>query len=216
MVDVTRRFRSLRGPEHNSDVTPVDRERRALYKAVNANSPARRAQGASYLFPVWRNTSGRTSRLVGRTRLVLPSDLIELWQLTGGGDVFDSETIFRPTVPSSPNSCFVDDDIEGRNAAHAKEGKIGDLYVFQEGLFLSAVRLSDQRFVTLTNGGYAIKDSFGSLDEWYVSTLRAEYGERYGLLPSVSLTAEIMGYLSSRGFERNRDITPTTRSLRLN
>jgi hypothetical protein len=121
-----------------------------------------------------------------RTRLVLPSDLIELWQLTGGGDVFETETIFRPTVPSTPNSCFVEDDIEGRNTAYAEEGKSGDLYVFQQGAFLSAVRLSDQRFVTLTEGGHTIKDFFDSLDEWYIRTLRAEYGERYGLPPMVA------------------------------
>ena len=119
-----------------------------------------------------------------RTGLVLPSDLIELWQLSGGGDVFDSETIFRPTVSSTPNSCFVEDDIERRNATHAEEGKSGDLYVFQQGVFLSAVRLSDQRFVTLTEDAYVVKDSFGSLDEWYVRTLRAEYGDRYGLPPT--------------------------------
>ena len=114
---------------------------------------------------------------------VVPPDLIELWQQTGGGDVFESETILRPTVASAPNSCFVEDDIEGINAAYAAEGKSGDLYVFHRGLFSSAVRLSDQRFVTLTVGGYTIKDSFASFDEWYVRTLRAEYGERYGLPP---------------------------------
>lgn len=116
-----------------------------------------------------------------RSGLVLPSDLIEFWQVTGGGDVFDSETIFRPTVPSVPNSCFVEDDIEGRNAAHADDGKSNDLYIFQEGLFLSAVRLSDQSFVTLTSSGYVIKDSFRTFDQWYVETLRAEFGEQYGL-----------------------------------
>ena len=30
--------------------------------------------------------------------LVLPSDLLKFWQLTGGGDVFESETILRPSV----------------------------------------------------------------------------------------------------------------------
>jgi len=118
-----------------------------------------------------------------RTGLVVPSDLIELWQQTGGGDVFESETILRPTVASTPNSCFVEDDIEGINAAYVAEGNSCDLYVFHQGLFRSAVRLSDQRFVTLTEGGYTVKDSFASLDEWYVHTLRAEYGEQYGLTP---------------------------------
>jgi len=30
-----------------------------------------------------------------QTGVVLPSELIELWQQTGGGDIFDSETILR-------------------------------------------------------------------------------------------------------------------------
>jgi hypothetical protein len=63
-----------------------------------------------------------------------------------------SETIFRPTVPSVPNSCFVEDDIEGRNADHTAAGKPCGLYIFPQGAFLSAVRFSDQKFVTLTKG----------------------------------------------------------------
>jgi hypothetical protein len=114
--------------------------------------------------------------------LVLPSDLIELWELTGGGDIFESETVFRPTVPSIPNRTLVEDDIESRNAAHSAKGKPSKFYIFQEGSFLSAVRLSDQRFVTLTND-YVPKNSFGSLNDWYVRTLRAEFGKRYGLAP---------------------------------
>jgi hypothetical protein len=114
--------------------------------------------------------------------LVLPSDLIELWEMTGGGDIFETETVFRPTVPSIPNLSFVQDDIESRNAAHSAKGKPSGLYIFQQGVFLSAIRLSDQRFVTLTND-YVPKNSFGSLNDWYVSTLRAEFGERYGLSP---------------------------------
>jgi hypothetical protein len=116
-----------------------------------------------------------------RTGLTLPSDLVELWQQSGGGDIFESETILRPTVASRPNGCFVEDDIEGINVAYAEAGKPGDLYVFHRGLIRSAVRLSDQRFVTLSEGGYRVKDSFASFDEWYVRTLRAEYGERYAL-----------------------------------
>jgi hypothetical protein len=112
--------------------------------------------------------------------LVLPADLIELWQLTGGGDVFESETILRPTVPSVPNTCFVDDDIEGINAGHTSAGKPSELYIFQQGVFLSAVRLADQKFVTLTRN-YVVEDSFPSLDEWYIRTLKAEFGRRYGI-----------------------------------
>ena len=45
--------------------------------------------------------------------IALPHDLLALWQLAGGGDVFESETILRPSVPSIPNTSFVEDDIEG-------------------------------------------------------------------------------------------------------
>ena len=142
------------------------------------------AQKAPRIFsPFGAIPSAEIQDWLHRAGLVLPSDLIELWQQTGGGDVFESETILRPTVNSNPNSCFVEDDIEGTNAAYAEKGKSGDLYVFHRGLFLSAVRLSDQRFATLTEGGYSVKDSFASFDDWYVRTLRAEYGERYDLPP---------------------------------
>jgi|SRR5215467_10286344 len=88
-----------------------------------------------------------------RTGVVLPADLIELWQQTGGGDVFESETILRVTVASIPNRCFVEDDIGRINGACAEEGKFGGLHVFHRRLFRSAVRFSEQRFVTPTEDG---------------------------------------------------------------
>jgi len=112
--------------------------------------------------------------------IALPNDLLVLWQLTGGGDVFESETILRPTVSSIPNTSFVKDDIEGCNARHSAKGKPPEFFIFQHGCFLSAVRLSDQKFVTLSED-YAVKGSFDSLNDWYVQTLRTEFGERYGL-----------------------------------
>ena len=62
-----------------------------------------------------------------------------------------------------------------------KENHLGS-NIFQQGVFLSAIRLSDQKFVTLTEN-YAIEHSFGSLDDWYVQTLRTEFGAWYGLTP---------------------------------
>jgi hypothetical protein len=104
---------------------------------------------------------------------------MELWEISGGGDVFE-ETILRPSVPSAPNIGFVEDDIESLNAHHAAAGKPHGLYIFLDGTFLSAVRLDDQEFVTLTSK-YSVANSYPSLDKWYLQTLRAESGERYGL-----------------------------------
>lgn len=114
-----------------------------------------------------------------RERLVLPPDLIELWEITGGGDVFE-ETILRPTVRSVPNGGYVEDDIESVNAYYAAAGNPKGFYIFMDGTFLSAVRLHDQEFVTFTRN-YIVENSFPSFDEWYMKTLRPEFGERYGL-----------------------------------
>jgi hypothetical protein len=114
--------------------------------------------------------------------IALPRDLLVLWQLTGGGDVFETETMLRPTVPSIPTTSFLEDDIEGCNARHSAKGKPSEFFIFQHGCFLSAVDLSDQRFVTLSED-YAVKGSSDSLDDWYVHTLRTEFGRRYGLGP---------------------------------
>jgi hypothetical protein len=70
-----------------------------------------------------------------RTGLVLPPDLIELWQQTGGGDVFECETILRPTVVSAPNGWFVGDDIVGINEAYSEDGKSVDLTCFTKAYF---------------------------------------------------------------------------------
>jgi hypothetical protein len=118
-----------------------------------------------------------------RTGIVLPSDLLEFWRLTGGGDIFESETILRPTVPTPPNQSFVYDDIEGRNAAAEQEGKPADLYIFSIGGSCSAIRLSDQKYVTLKNNSYTVEETFDSFDEWYIRTLRAEFSESYRLPP---------------------------------
>lgn len=115
-----------------------------------------------------------------RNRLLLSSELVELWRMTGGGDIFESETILRPTVSSAPNVGFVGDDIEGINASYFAKVNPQELYIFHQGSFLSAVRLSDQKFAALTVGG-VVERLFDSLDEWYLKTLRAEFGSRYGL-----------------------------------
>ena len=163
-------------------ISPVDLNQRAIYK-VQMLIFLQDAQSVPGVFhPFGAIPKAELREWLRHNALVLPSDLIELWEATGGGDIFDSETIFRPTVPSIPNTCFVEDDIEGRNATHAAEGKPSGFYIFQQGVFLSAIRLSDQKFVTLTEN-YAIENSFGSFDDWYVRTLRAEFGARYGLSP---------------------------------
>jgi hypothetical protein len=47
------------------------------------------------------------------------------------------------------------------------------------GTFQSAIRLSDQRIVTLDSAFHLI-EAFSHLDDWYISTLRHDYADVYG------------------------------------
>ena len=87
------------------------------------------ARGYRHILPSG-NPTAELREWLRQNALAVPSDLIELWELTGGGDIFDSETLLRPTVTSIPNGFFVHDDIEGRNSAHAETGKPSEHLIY--------------------------------------------------------------------------------------
>jgi len=114
--------------------------------------------------------------------LVIPIDFLELWSQTGGGDLFESETIFRPTSIPSLMPYFVQgDDLAAANDQRTRDGMPKSYFAFHDGLFLSALRLSDQALVTL-NDRYEQTAEYASLDEWYLRTLRADFAYRYRLV----------------------------------
>ena len=173
---------------HRASMSPIGIFRQltkipgAIYKVLNAYSSSRCTGHTGRVPPVRRNSRGRAPSVVASD---CGSTSLRPYR-TMGDDGRRRHLRYRNSLPpngsSIPNACFAQDDIEGRNAAHAAKGKPSGLYIFQEGAFLSAIRLSDQKFVTLTKD-YTVEDSFGCLDDWYIRTLRAEFGERYGLAP---------------------------------
>lgn len=111
----------------------------------------------------------------------VPADLLQLWSQTGGGDFFESETIFRPTpIPSSAPYFITGDDLALANENRRRDGMPTLYLAFHDGLFLSAVRLSDQTLVTLSDK-YKETGQFSDLNEWYSRTLRTEFAKRYDL-----------------------------------
>jgi hypothetical protein len=98
--------------------------------------------------------------------LNLPEDLIALWEVTGGGDLFESETILSPFGDAN-----LGDDIDSVNEFHYSQGMKQDYLVFHVGTGLSAVRLADGLYVTLTDN-YQELTEFFSLDDWYVGEVR--------------------------------------------
>jgi hypothetical protein len=109
--------------------------------------------------------------------LTVPADLLELWQTFGGGVMFESEEIFAPL--GGPEYEL---DFDRRNATHHEAGLPDTLFVFHEGTWLSAVRRFFPHYVTVDPVTYAVTQEFESLDHWYKTTVRNEFGERYGLV----------------------------------
>ena len=105
-----------------------------------------------------------------------PSDLLALWKDSGGGDVFETETILGPAGEEESG-----DDIVAVNREFRSRGMPVRFVVYHLGLMLSAFDSHEQNYVELERASFQVVRRFGSLDEWYQNTLRAEYAQRYGL-----------------------------------
>ena len=103
-----------------------------------------------------------------------PQDLKELWATTGGGDIFESETILQPFGVAD------DDMVVPVSKMFWDHGLSKEHYVFHTGLWISVFRESDSKLLNL-NSDMRVLDRFSNLDDWYRDTLRSEYAESYGL-----------------------------------
>jgi hypothetical protein len=117
-----------------------------------------------------------------QSNLRVPDDVRELWAVTGGGDFFDEgETLLRPTAVQSSKSYFIEstDFIDLVNQFWNSNGLSSDYLPFHRGTFQSAIRLSDQRIVTLDTA-LRLVEAFSHLDDWYLAALRLDYADVYG------------------------------------
>lgn len=109
--------------------------------------------------------------------LVVPEDLLRLWTTTGGGELFETETLLAPNRSTDPGS-----DLDSVNQLHWESGLPTKYLIFSVGAFgLSAIRLADGNYVLLDDEGYSELSEFTDLADWYSSTIRSEYAQRYGL-----------------------------------
>jgi hypothetical protein len=70
------------------------------------------------------------------SNLKVPDDLLDFWTKTGGGDLFESETVFRPTQIPSFEPYFVSgDDIDTANQYRIPKGMSVAYVVFHDGIF---------------------------------------------------------------------------------
>jgi hypothetical protein len=116
---------------------------------------------------------------MAREHLRVPEDLLAFWQELGGGDLFETETILGPF-----GDPVLGDDVKGVNDLHHGQGLPAEYFLFHKGLYMSAVRQGDGKYVKLSSEYSPIKE-YPSMDEWY-SDLRSEYSDVYDLRKSGS------------------------------
>ena len=105
--------------------------------------------------------------------------LVSFWRRTGGGEIFESETLLGPLASDEG------DNVLNLNEFHWNHGVPRDLLIFHTGLCLSASsvdrRRHRNRLITVNADTYEIEHQFDTFNEWYQKTIRSEYAERYGL-----------------------------------
>jgi hypothetical protein len=104
-------------------------------------------------------------------------DVLDVWQLVGGGDIFETETILSPAP---------DDELESVlpvSEFHWRRGLRSDALVFHIGICITAMTGSPLSIVSYSPETYIEQAIFPDVDTWYRIILRSEYQIRYGLLP---------------------------------
>jgi hypothetical protein len=113
---------------------------------------------------------------LNKQNFILPDDLKEFLEITGGGTAFESEEFLCPI-----NVPIYESDFSEINKSYKLKGLPKDYIIFQLGIFLSAIRLSDKKYVILDKNNFNVIDEFISFNEWYTKTIREEFADRYGL-----------------------------------
>lgn len=105
--------------------------------------------------------------------------LVSFWRRTGGGDLFESETLLGPLAPDEGDNVLTVSEF------HWNKGLPRDLLVFHTGLCLSAssvdMRRHRNRLVVMKPESFEVTHWFDTFNGWYQHTLRSEYAERYAL-----------------------------------
>lgn len=142
------------------------------------NSLLERDQASRPNLFAWRGPITRQAleQWTQQRRLRLPQDLLHLWCATGGGELFESETILGPFGDAA-----LGDDVDSVNQLHRARGLSSDYLVVHVGSALTAIRLEDGHWVVLDPKTYSELSVFRTFNEWYRSILRAEFADRYGL-----------------------------------
>lgn len=92
--------------------------------------------------------------------------------------MFETETILSPCEQEESG-----DNVDFVNRVYREQGMPDNYLIFHSGMDdLSAVRLSDGKYVQINRENFEESKVYNSLAEWYTKLIRAEYAFRYGLV----------------------------------
>jgi len=107
---------------------------------------------------------------------LVPADLLALWEATGGGDYFESETLLSPFGDAS-----MGDDVLGKRDLWRRSGLPRGLLPIATGVFPAALDTATGTVVALDPETHRELARFASVDDWYRATARRDLAPRYGL-----------------------------------
>lgn len=107
----------------------------------------------------------------------IPRELVWLWEKTGGGVFFETETILSPFSTQESG-----DDIQSVNTYHYKNGMPQNYIIFHIGVGgLSVVDKESGYYHQIDEKTYKSTSVYNSLESWYKKAIRTNYVYRYGL-----------------------------------
>ena len=129
-----------------------------------------------YLFNWFYNVSEeKLKKWLGMNKMNIPNDYFEFLCLTGGGDIFESETLLGPFVNENSG-----DEIISNNNYFYEKGMSKDYLVFHTGMSISVIDLNHFQYNVLDEN-FFIREHFRSFDSWYMQYIRKEFSDRYNL-----------------------------------
>ena len=122
-------------------------------------------------------TTAQLNGWLQERNLVVPDDLKRLWCETGGGEMFETETILSPFGQTN-----LADDLDSVNAFHRRKGLPSNYLIFHTGIGgLTVVKMPVGEYLSVREDSYEVQRTFASLADWYARLIRSEYASRYAL-----------------------------------
>lgn len=107
----------------------------------------------------------------------ITDEMIEFYCITGGGEIFESETI----LGLYKNQVF-GDDLESMNKYYQNKGMSIHWLLFHIGIKNSALNMDTSEIIIFDSISFKIIERYKSFSEWYIKFIREEYKDRYDLI----------------------------------